>query len=93
MPIHRLRTNQPLTETDLHGLETTLAEIGEEDWQTLLTGLLAPTEAIARLFRLEHGGNGSRCRVGRVLRLALRAERHFTPDPIAAPSAGSGQAS
>ncbi len=27
--IHRLRTNQPLTETDLQGLENTLAEIGE----------------------------------------------------------------
>ena len=39
--IHRLRTNQPLTATDLQGLETTLAEIGEDDGQTLLTGLLA----------------------------------------------------
>ncbi|WP_068466694.1 DEAD/DEAH box helicase family protein [Candidatus Protochlamydia phocaeensis] len=38
--IHRLRTNQPLTDTDLHGLETTLAEIGEEDGKTLLSGLL-----------------------------------------------------
>ena len=71
MPIHRLRTNQPLTETDLHGLETTLAEIGEEDWQTLLTGLLAPTEAIARLFRLEHGGNGSRRSAGCILGVSL----------------------
>lgn len=38
--IHRLRTNQPLTETDLQGLETTLAEIGEEDGKKLLSGLL-----------------------------------------------------
>ena len=38
--IHRLRTNQPLTATDLQGLETTLAEIGEEDGETLLSGLL-----------------------------------------------------
>ena len=42
--IHRLRTNQPLTQTDLQGLETTLAEIGEDDGQTLLTGLLARSE-------------------------------------------------
>ena len=43
--IHRLRTNQPLTATDLLGLERTLAEIGEDDGQTLLTGLLALSEA------------------------------------------------
>ena len=42
--IHRLRTNQPLTATDLLGLERTLAEIGEDDGQTLLTGLLARSE-------------------------------------------------
>jgi type I restriction enzyme R subunit len=39
--IHRLRTNQPLTTTDLQGLEQTLAEIGKEDGQTLLSSLLA----------------------------------------------------
>lgn len=38
--IHRLRSNQPLTETDLHGLEQTLAEIGEADGETLLSNLL-----------------------------------------------------
>ncbi|MYD69506.1 MAG: DUF4145 domain-containing protein [Acidobacteria bacterium] len=43
--IHRLRTNQPLTVSDLRGLEQTLVEIGEEDGQTLLTGLLARSEA------------------------------------------------
>ena len=43
--IRRLRTGQPLTATDLQGLETTLAEIGEEDGSALLTGLLARTEA------------------------------------------------
>ena len=43
--IHRLRTNQPLTQTDLDGLETTLTEIGEEDGKTLLSGLLARNEA------------------------------------------------
>ncbi len=39
--IHRLRTNQPLTATDLRGLEQALVEIGEGDGETLLTGLLA----------------------------------------------------
>lgn len=39
--IHRLRTNQPLTETDLQGLETTLVEIGEDDGEVLLSSLLA----------------------------------------------------
>ena len=43
--IHRLRNNHPLTTTDLQGLETTLAEIGEDDGQTLLAGLLARSEA------------------------------------------------
>ena len=43
--IHRLRNNQPLTTTDLQGLETTLSEIGEEDGQTLFAGLLAHSEA------------------------------------------------
>ncbi len=43
--IHRLRTNQPLTKTDLEGLEQTLVEIGEGDGQTLLTGLLTRSEA------------------------------------------------
>ncbi len=43
--IHRLRTNQPLTTTDLQGLETTLAEIGEGDGQTLFTGLLARSQS------------------------------------------------
>ena len=38
--IHRLRSNQPLTELDLKGLETTLTEIGEEDGESLLSGLL-----------------------------------------------------
>ena len=38
--IHRLRTNQPLTETDLQGLESALAKIGEEDGRELLSGML-----------------------------------------------------
>ena len=43
--IHRLRTNQPLTATDLRGLEQALVEIGEDDGRTLLTGLLARSDA------------------------------------------------
>ena len=43
--IRRLRTNQPLTATDLRGLEQTLVEIGEDDGRTLLTGLLARRDA------------------------------------------------
>ena len=43
--IHRLRNNHPLTTTDLQGLETTLAEIGKDDGQTLLAGLLARNDA------------------------------------------------
>ncbi len=43
--VHRLRTNQPLTTADLEGLEAALVEIGEEDGQTLLSGLLARREA------------------------------------------------
>jgi type I restriction enzyme R subunit len=43
--IHRLRANQPLTATDLRGLETTLAQIGEGDGETLLSGLLTRSGA------------------------------------------------
>ena len=43
--IHRLRTNQPLTADDLKSLEKTLVEIGEEDGETLLSDLLARSEA------------------------------------------------
>lgn len=43
--IHRLRTNQPLTPTDLEGLEKALTEIGEENGATLLSGLLERNES------------------------------------------------
>lgn len=43
--IHRLRTNQPLTETDLQGIEKMLTEVGEDDGATLLSGLLARSGA------------------------------------------------
>ncbi|MBT3199636.1 MAG: restriction endonuclease subunit R, partial [Phycisphaerales bacterium] len=43
--IHRLRTNQPLTESDLQSLEATLAEIGQEDGPALLSGLLTSSGA------------------------------------------------
>lgn len=38
--IHRLRTNQSLTASDLQELEKTLTKIGEEDGESLLSGLL-----------------------------------------------------
>ena len=43
--IHRLRANEPLTTADLKGLEAALVEIGEEDGQQLLSGLLARSKA------------------------------------------------
>jgi len=43
--IHRLRTNQPLTKSDLEGLEQTLVSIGEDDGPSLLGGLLARSES------------------------------------------------
>lgn len=43
--IHRLRANQPLTEVDLEGLERTLFEVRNGDGETLLSGLLARSEA------------------------------------------------
>jgi type I restriction enzyme R subunit len=38
--IQRLRTNRPLTPSDLHELEATLVKIGADDGETLLSGLL-----------------------------------------------------
>ena len=43
--IHRLRTNQKLTESDLQELETMLVKIGEDDGKQLLSGLLARSES------------------------------------------------
>ena len=43
--IRRLRTNQPLTDADLRGLESILVDIGEEDGKTLFAGLLARSES------------------------------------------------
>lgn len=45
--IHRLRTNQPLTATDLDGLEKTLAEIGEDEGQMLLSSLVENSDALS----------------------------------------------
>jgi type I restriction enzyme R subunit len=43
--IHRLRTNRPITATDLAGLEETLAEIGADDGPVLLRDLLEDSGA------------------------------------------------
>jgi type I restriction enzyme, R subunit len=48
--IRRLRANQPLTAADLEGLETALVKVGEEDGETLLSGLLARSEAPSLAF-------------------------------------------
>ena len=47
--IHRLRTNQPLTDTDLEGLEQSLIEIGEGNGETLLGDLLERSDAFSGL--------------------------------------------
>ena len=81
--IHRLRTNQPLTETDLRGLEQALVEIGEDDGQTLLRGLLAPElRPLPGSFRAEHGGNGPHCRAGSLLGIPLQPKPDNATDPI-----------
>ena len=43
--IHRLRTNRPLSKTDLDELERMLTQIGEEDGKELLSSLLARSGA------------------------------------------------
>jgi len=43
--IQRLRNNQPLTSTDLEGLENALIEIGSDDGEKLLDNLLERTES------------------------------------------------
>ncbi|MGA1483465.1 MAG: DEAD/DEAH box helicase family protein [Vulcanococcus sp.] len=48
--IQRLRSNQPLTETDLQGLEQMLIEIGEDDGQALYEDLLERSEAPSLLW-------------------------------------------
>jgi len=48
--IHRLRSGEALTETDLKGLEQALIEIGKEDGEELLTHLLTRTDAPSLAF-------------------------------------------
>jgi len=43
--IHRLRTNQPLTASDLQELQTMLVKIGDADGEALLKGMLAQNKA------------------------------------------------
>ncbi len=45
LAINKLRMNEPLTEKDLESLEETLSQIGEEQGQELLEGLLERKEA------------------------------------------------
>ena len=81
--IRRLRTNQPLTATDLQGLEQTLVEIGEDDGQTLLTSLLARSDApslahfVRRLVGMDRG-----CRAGGLLGVPLQPKPDHAADPF-----------
>lgn len=43
--VQKLRQNEPLTATDLESLETVLVEIGADEGQSLLNGLLEQTES------------------------------------------------
>jgi len=52
--IYRLRSNQPLTPTDLQELETKLVEIGEDDGEQLLSGLLTRSEAPSLVHFVRH---------------------------------------
>ncbi len=62
--IHRLRTNQPLTATDLEGLEHTLVEIGDGQGESLLSGLLSRSgsPSVAYFVRSLVGMDGSAAR-------------------------------
>ena len=79
--IHRLRTNQPLTETDLQGLEQTLVEIGEDDGQTLLTGLLARSDALS-LAHFVRGLVGMDRAAAQAVFSEFLANRSLTPPQI-----------
>jgi hypothetical protein len=81
--IHRLRTNQPLTELDLKGLETALVEIGEEDGETLLSDLLARSEgAVARPLRAQPGRPGPHGGPGGVRAVPERPQPRAAADPF-----------
>jgi type I restriction enzyme R subunit len=79
--IHRLRTNQPLTQTDLQGLEQTLVEIGEGDGETLLSGLLARSESpsLAHFVRAMVGMDRA---AAQALFSEFLANRSLTPSQI-----------
>ena len=79
--IHRLRTNQPLTQTDLEGLEKTLMEIGEENGETLLSGLLERNGSPSLAYFIRNMvGNGLHCRPGCFLPIPWGSEPDFCSD-------------
>jgi type I site-specific restriction endonuclease len=81
--IHKLRTNQPLTTTDLDSLETALVEIGDGDGETLLDGLLARSESPSLAYlRARSGGHGPRRGARRVLGVPGRSQPDAAPDPL-----------
>ena len=79
--IRRLRTNQPLTEADLKGLESTLVEIGEEDGETLFSGLLARSESpsLAHFVKSLMGMDRA---AAQAAFSSFLADRSLTPDQI-----------
>lgn len=77
--IKRLKTNQPLTEKDLQGLEETLKEIGQEDGESLLSGLLARSESPSLAYFI-------RSMVGMDRSAAQSAFSQFLSDESLAPS-------
>ncbi|MDO8861841.1 DEAD/DEAH box helicase family protein [Haliea sp. E1-2-M8] len=79
--IHRLRTNQPLTQTDLEGLERALADIGEEDGDTLLSGLLTRSGAPSLAYFIRSLVGMDRAAVQAVFSTFL-ADRSLTPPQI-----------
>ena len=61
--IRRLRTNQPLTATDLRGFEQTLVEIGKDDGPDTVDRPPGPQRRpLTGPFRAEHGGDEPRRR-------------------------------
>ena len=81
--IHRLRTNQPLTATDLRGLEQTLVEIGEDDGPDAVDVPPGPQRRpLTGPFRAKPGGDGPRGRAGGFLGVPLRPKPDHAADPF-----------
>ena len=78
--IRRLRTNQPLTDADLKGLESTLVRSARRRGNAVFRASRPQRVAIARSFREEPSGVGSNGCAGRVLGFSGRQEPHAPPN-------------